>query len=105
MIIFIICCLRHGSQGFQQIQIWVTLKKFGNRCPSRMVILVEVKFLCLVCRWFSIQHHCCFNFASGYDTFDKIAFYVLFKKFPKPDSDLHYGLELRFTQSWAVASY
>ena len=32
MIIFIICCLRHGSRGVQQIQIWVALKKFGNRC-------------------------------------------------------------------------
>ena len=27
MIIFIICCLRHGLQGVQQIQIWVALKK------------------------------------------------------------------------------
>ena len=41
------------------------------------------------------QHHCCFSFASGRDTFDKTTFYVLFKRFPKPDVDLHYELELK----------
>jgi len=32
MIIFIVCCLRHGSRGVQQIQIRLRSKQFGNLC-------------------------------------------------------------------------
>jgi len=36
MIVFIICCLRHGSRGIQQIQTWVVLKEVWEPLIYRM---------------------------------------------------------------------
>jgi len=62
-----------------------------------MVNLVEWELFFYTCcasgRWFG-SYYCCFRLASRDDTFDRSAFYVHFKNFRKPqtDMDLHFVL-------------
>ena len=44
MIIFIICCLRHGSRGVQQIQVLGRAQKFGNRCYMSFHVFIPMNF-------------------------------------------------------------